>query len=185
MNYVHRLERLVFSLLAMILVSAGAASAQAPTAAQQSAIRSACQSDFRAHCSGVSPGGADALQCLQKNLASLSPSCQSAVSAASPPPAASAPATTAPAATAPATTAPAATAPAAPAKPAATTPKAAPAPQLSPRQEMVLVRQSCGPDFRRFCSTVRLGGGGAAACLSAHAAQLSSTCKSALGSVAR
>jgi hypothetical protein len=50
---------------------------------------------------------------------------------------------------------------------------------------MMLVRQSCGPDFRRFCSNVRLGGGGAAACLKAHAAQLSPTCQGALASVAR
>ena len=56
------------------------------TAAQQSAIRASCRSDFMSKCSGVQPGGAEALQCLQKNVASLSPSCQSAVSATIPKP---------------------------------------------------------------------------------------------------
>jgi hypothetical protein len=35
-------------------------------------------------CSGVTPGGKDALLCLQKNVASLSPACQTAVSATIP-----------------------------------------------------------------------------------------------------
>jgi hypothetical protein len=55
------------------------AGAQAPTQAQQSAIRSACPSDFRAHCAGVQPGGQAALACLQQNMAKLSPGCQSAL----------------------------------------------------------------------------------------------------------
>ena len=64
-------------LLALGFGFAGGAAA-APTEAQQSAIRASCQSDYRAHCASVSPGGAAALQCLQQNLASLSPACQSA-----------------------------------------------------------------------------------------------------------
>src|SRR4051812_2568080 len=70
-------------LLALGIGFAAGGAAAAPTEAQQSAIRSACQSDYRAHCASVSPGGAAALQCLQQNLASLSPACQSAVGAAS------------------------------------------------------------------------------------------------------
>ena len=40
------------------------------TTAQQSAIRGSCRSDFMSHCSGVTPGGKDALTCLQKNVGS-------------------------------------------------------------------------------------------------------------------
>jgi hypothetical protein len=93
--------------------------AQAPSEAQRGAIRSACRSDYIAHCSSVPPGGAESLQCLQKNMSSLSASCKAAVNAVQPPAAK----TDAPAA------APKADAPAAePAKPAATAaPAAAPA----------------------------------------------------------
>src|SRR3982074_2343963 len=66
---------------------------QAPTDAQRSAIRSACRADYEAHCASVPPGGEASLQCLQKNMSSLSPSCQPAVRPVDP--AASAPAATA------------------------------------------------------------------------------------------
>jgi hypothetical protein len=56
------------------------------TSAQQSAIRASCRSDFMSKCSGVTPGGKDALNCLQKNVAALSPACQTAVSATIPAP---------------------------------------------------------------------------------------------------
>ena len=58
--------------------------AQAPSDAQRSAIRSACRSDYMARCSSVTPGGIEALQCLQKNMSSLSSGCQSAVRAVEP-----------------------------------------------------------------------------------------------------
>ncbi|WP_137044007.1 hypothetical protein [Pseudolabrys sp. FHR47] len=87
------------------------------TAEQQSAIKASCRSDFMSKCSGVRPGGAEALQCLQKNVASLSPACQSAVSATLPKPAPAAAAAPPPAAPAPA-----AATPAAPPPPAAATP---------------------------------------------------------------
>jgi hypothetical protein len=64
--------------------------AQQPTPAQQSAIRDACRSDFMSNCSGVQPGGAAALACLQQNAAKTSPACQqalNAVTATSAPPA--------------------------------------------------------------------------------------------------
>ena len=57
------------------------AAAQQPSPAQISAVRSSCRADFMAHCSGVQPGGRDALVCLQKNIAALSTGCQQAVSA--------------------------------------------------------------------------------------------------------
>ncbi len=62
-------------------VAAAAVPAAPPTAQQQNAIKASCRSDFMSHCSGVSPGGQDALACLQRNSASLSPNCQAAVAA--------------------------------------------------------------------------------------------------------
>jgi outer membrane biosynthesis protein TonB len=98
---------------ALVLATlAGVAEAQV-TAEQQSAIRANCGSDFMSKCSRVTPGGKDALVCLQKNVASLSAACKTAVSA------------TIPAETKPAQAAPAAAAAAAPATaPAAETPAA-------------------------------------------------------------
>ncbi len=82
-------------LLALVL-SQGAVAQVTPE--QQSAIKSSCRSDFMSKCSGVRPGGAEALQCLQKNVASLSSSCQTAVSATLPKPAPAAAAAPPPAA---------------------------------------------------------------------------------------
>ena len=88
--------------LLLVAVLAAPAHAQQPTAAQQSAIRDACRSDFMSNCSGVQPGGAAALACLQRNAATASPACQQALQAvatssapapakaSAPPPAASA-----------------------------------------------------------------------------------------------
>src|ERR1041385_6582945 len=75
---------------AIITAIGGSAAAQV-TAAQQTAIRNSCQSDFMAKCSGVTPGSKDALTCLQKNVATLSPACKTAVSATMAAPAATAP----------------------------------------------------------------------------------------------
>ena len=61
----------------------GAAMAQTPTTAQRNAIRASCRADYEAVCAGVPPGGSASLQCLRTNMSSLSPACQSAVSAIS------------------------------------------------------------------------------------------------------
>src|SRR5215831_15089094 len=76
----HCSRRIVRFTLASLVLVAGPAFAQ-PTAEQQSAIRNNCRSDFMSNCSGVTPGGAEALQCLQRNVAKLSPGCQGAVNA--------------------------------------------------------------------------------------------------------
>ena len=78
-----------------------AAETAAPTAAQQSAMRSNCRNDFMSRCSGVTPGGKDALACLQSNVASLSPGCKRVVSATMQGPAPAAAAAAAPAAVGP------------------------------------------------------------------------------------
>src|SRR5580693_5963357 len=72
---------------ALVAVSLDPALAQQPTQAQRDAIRASCRSDFMANCSSVTPGGKEALECLLRNDAKLSPSCQAAVNAAEPKPA--------------------------------------------------------------------------------------------------
>ena len=51
------------------------------------------------------------------------------------------------------------------------------------RQEMALMRQSCGGDYRAYCRGVQPGGGRAIACLSENETRLSPACKGALGEV--
>jgi len=152
-----------------------AAHAQRPSQAQISAIRSACQADYPIHCAGVTPGGAAALQCLQKNVATLSPTCQSAVNAVGQ--------KAAPAQQKSATPTPAAAPGPAP---AITTEPAAPAFRaLTPRQELAVLRSACGADFRQLCADVPLGGGRAISCLRENAASLSPRCTGALVSARR
>ncbi len=123
-------------LCALMLAALSASAAAQVTSAQQSAIRSNCRSDFMSKCSGVQPGGKDALMCLQNNVASLSPGCQSAVRATMP----QEPAKTAAPAAAPspppaAAAAPVATPPAAASKPA--TIVSAPPPKAQPAKRAV------------------------------------------------
>ena len=68
-------------LAAAICLMIAPALAQGPTEAQRDAVKSQCRNDYIAHCSSVPPGGEASLQCLAKNMSSLSPSCQSAVRA--------------------------------------------------------------------------------------------------------
>ena len=149
--------------------------AQRPSQAQIGAIRSACQSDYPVHCAGVPAGGAAALQCLQKNVANVSPACQTAVNAAgqkSTPkqPTAAQKKTTTTEST-PVVADPVAPAPAFRA--------------LTPRQELAVLRSACGPDFRQLCADVPLGRGRAISCLRENAASLSPQCGGALMSARR
>jgi len=172
---------------------AGAASAT-PTAAQQAAIRSACPGDFQSHCAGVSPGGSAALQCLEKNVAKLSSACQSAVKAVMPG-AASTTSTDSSSTSDSSATTDSSDGSAADSDAAASTdqsqpqtqkkstsqPAAAePAVHLTLRQEIFLVREACGPEFRAYCGGIRLGGGNAVNCLRAHSSKLSGACKGAI-----
>jgi hypothetical protein len=138
--------------------------AQQPTQAQQTAIRNSCRNDYMAHCSSVPSGTKQSLQCLAQNMSALSPPCASAVQAAMPP------AASAPSASAPATT----NAP----PPAAASPP--PHPMMTPREVAMLMRRSCGADFRAYCSGVPLGGGRGVECLMRNQARLSQPCKAAL-----
>jgi hypothetical protein len=146
-----------------------------PTSAQISAIKANCRSDYPKVCAGVPTGGAPALECLEKNKAKLSPSCEKAVAAASGGSAAPAAASTA----APAS---------ANAAPAAAAPAAAPAPlvlrPMLPREVLFVARQACGADVRALCSGVPIGGGRIIECLASQPAALSPTCREALGQFA-
>ena len=173
------------ALVAAATMLAGAALAQAPTEAQRDAIRSDCRSDYMAHCSSVPPGGAASLQCLQKNMSSLSASCQSAVKAVEAP-AAAAPKAETPAAAAPAKPAEAAPKTAAePAKPAAPAAKsaAAPAAKKPSDAEAAAIRSACRSDYQKNCAGVPPGGAASLSCLEKNKARLSAPCQQAVGAV--
>jgi hypothetical protein len=170
------------AMLAAAIVISASAFAQAPTDAQREAIRSACRSDYMAHCSSVPPGGLESLQCLQKNMSSLSGSCKSAVSAVEAPAAAPAAKSETPAA------APQAETPAAaePAKPATTAAPAAPkaaagTPAKKPTDaQIAAIRSACRSDYPKVCAGVPTGGAPALQCLDKNKAKVSSGCQQAL-----
>ena len=116
-----------FAGLAITLATIAPALAQ-PSQAEQDALRANCRSDFMSKCRGVTPGGAEAFQCLKKNVASLSAGCQGAVNAINPPAAAAAPAAAAP----PPAPKPAAVAPAPALAPVAVAPAPTSAPVPAP-----------------------------------------------------
>src|SRR5229473_2428205 len=84
-NTLRRAATLWASMATVIFAGLAPAFSQTPTDAQRSAIRSECRSDYEVHCASVPPGGAASLQCLQKNMSSLSSGCQTAVRAVEPP----------------------------------------------------------------------------------------------------
>ena len=160
--------------LLAVTIFATAAGAQAPSQAQRDAIKSQCRGDYMAHCSSVPPGGAESLQCLQKNMSSLSAGCAGAVKAVQPPAAPKAETAPAPAPakeSAPTAArtepAPAATTTAKPAAPTAA-PKAAataaPAQQPSSAQ-ISAIRSACRSDYPKVCAGVPTGGAPALQCL--------------------
>ena len=139
--------------------------AKQPTSAQKAAIRSACRSDYPRVCAGVPTGGAPALQCLEKNKAKVSASCQKAVAAAGDggaPAAGGAPAT------------------AATASPAAAAPPALVLRPMRPREVLFVMRSACGGDVRALCPGVEPGGGRIIECLATQAASLSPACQGVL-----
>ena len=205
-------KALVTLALAGLCLLAGPAAAQ-PSKVQQDAIRNHCRSDFMANCMSVKPGGAEALQCLERDMAKLSQACRGAVTAlrpppappparaASPPPAAPLPATSAavpqpaapPPPAAPATPARAATPPPAavqtPTRATAPSPSkpARPAPAATAgsvsASQQAAIRQSCQSDFMARCRGVQPGGAAALQCLQRHGAQLSPACKNAVAAL--
>jgi len=152
------------TLLVGLSLFAGAvtAGAQQPSQAQVGAVKQSCRTDYQSFCSGVPTGGSAALQCLQGHVASLSPACQTAVSAAAGGASARPPAQ------------------ASQSPPAYRAPTSPPPAPMSPREEAALMRRSCGGDYRAYCQGVRPGEGRALACLSENQARLSPPCRGAL-----
>jgi hypothetical protein len=143
---------------------AAAAAPAKPTAQQTAAIRAACRLDFMSHCSGVQPGGAEALQCLKRNDAQLSAACRSATAAIGG----------------------GGAGPAAPSGAAVAAPAVAPIgpmPTLRPREALAIV-QICGVEVRSLCAGVPFGGGRIISCLAANASSLSPSCYGALSAAA-
>ena len=174
-----------FALVGAALIAAAApALSQGPSQAQRDAVKSQCRSDYIAHCSSVPPGGEASVQCLAKNMSSLSAGCQSAVRAvqAAAAPKSDAKTDAAPAAAAPAKTetAPAAatakpaTEPAAP-KAAATTAAKQPS-----DAQVSAIRSACRSDYPKVCAGVPTGGAPALQCLEKNKAKLSAGCGNAV-----
>jgi hypothetical protein len=182
---------------------------QGPTEAQRAAVKAQCRSDYIAHCSDVTPGGAAALQCLQKNMASLSASCQSAVRAveasvekaepkaeakpeskpestpaetAAKPATEPAPTTAQPTEPAAAAARPASEPSAAPAASKATSAKAAgsAAPGKPSSAQIAAIRSACRSDYPKVCAGVPTGGAAALQCLEKNKAKLSAGCEQAV-----
>jgi hypothetical protein len=183
-NTLRRAATLWASITTVIFASLAPAFSQAPTDAQRSAIRSECRSDYEVHCASVPPGGAASLQCLQKNMSSLSSGCQTAVRAVEPP--AAPKAESAPAA-APKTeskteskTKSATAKPAETAAPAASK-AAADAPAKKPSSAQVAaIRSACRSDYQKVCAGVPTGGAPALQCLEKNKSKVSPACEQAV-----
>ena len=132
--------------------------AQQPSPKQIATIRQACRSDFISHCSGVQPGGREALACLQNNAAQLSATCRSAISAAVPNRQPPQPVTAAP------------------------QPQQAQGPE---QDQLAAVRRACTlDDFVSHCSWIAPNSPELLLCLRANASQLSASCQSVLATSA-
>jgi hypothetical protein len=188
-------KRLV--LAAMLLsVWFAPALAQQPTPDQIAAIRQSCRADFMSRCTGVQPGGKDALECLKRNAGSVSASCRSALDAVGPKPAAGgaepAPVAAPPPAAPPAPAAnkpePAGAPPASPPEPPPAT--GPPAPERGPTEagnppspQVAAVGSACRADFGVHCPGVKPGGAAALRCLQVNAAALSPRCRRAVEAI--
>jgi hypothetical protein len=142
---------------------ATAALGQAPSEAQRAAIKSQCRKDYMAHCSSIPPGGEASLQCLQKNMSSLSASCASAVRAVEAPE------------TAPSTTTATPTTETAPPKAAASTAVKQPS-----TARISAIRTACRSDYPKVCAGVPTGGAPALQCLEKNKTKLSAACEKAV-----
>ena len=172
-----RVAALLTSLAAIAFATP--AFSQAPTDAQRSAIRSQCRSDYEAHCASVPPGGMASLQCLQKNMSSLSSGCQSAVRAVEAPAEPKADVKTEPKSEPAAGSAPAA------AKPTETATE--PAPKTAGKTakkpssaQVAAIRSACRSDYQKTCAGVPTGGAAALNCLETNKSKLSASCQQAV-----
>jgi hypothetical protein len=162
---------------------ATSAFAQGPSEAQRAAVKAQCRSDYMAHCSSVTPGGKEALECLAQHMSSLSGGCQAAVKAVQ----AAVEPKEEPKQETKEEAKPEAKPEAAPAtqaaKPAAEgVPKAAAtAPAKKPSSaQIAAVKSNCRSDYMKACAGVPTGGAAALQCLEENEAKLSPSCKKAV-----
>lgn len=177
-------DALFCALAAALTIAVTTPSFAQPTEAQKEAVKSACRSDYMAHCSSVTPGGEEALQCLAKNMSSLSGSCQSAVKAVE----ASAAPKSEPAKSEPAKSeaAPAAAPKAGTAKPASEPKgesKTAAAAGKPTSAQAAAIKSACRGDYPKVCASVPPGGAPALECLEKNRAKVSAGCSKALAAV--
>jgi hypothetical protein len=179
-------DALLCAMTAALVIAVATPSFAQPTEAQKEAVKSACRSDYMAHCSSVTPGGEAALQCLAKNMSSLSGGCQSAVKAIE----ASAEPKSEPAKSEPAKTeaAPAAAPKTEAAKPAAepkgeSKPAATTAAKKPTDAQASAIRSACRGDYPKVCAGVPTGGAPALECLEKNKAKVSAGCSKALAAV--
>ena len=145
---------------------------------------------IEAHCASIPPGGMASLQCLQKNMSSLSSGCQSAVRAVGTPSEAKTAPPAAPAKTESETAvAPKAESAAAP-RPAGrrgrgqAPPKAATATTSKPSNaNIAAIRSACRSDYSRVCAGVPTGGAPALQCLEKNKSRVSAACQKAVAAV--
>jgi hypothetical protein len=182
-NTLRRAATLWASMATVIFAGMMPIFAQAPTDAQRSAIRSECRSDYQAHCASVPPGGAASLQCLQKNISSLSSGCRTAVRAVEPP----APKAESAPAAAPNTeskteskTESATAKPAEAAAPAAPKAAAGAAAKKPSSAQVAAIRSACRSDYQKVCAGVPTGGAAALQCLEKNKSKVSPACEQAV-----
>jgi outer membrane biosynthesis protein TonB len=176
-------------LLTATFALATPAFAQAPSEAQREAIKSSCRSDYIAHCSSIPPGGAASLECLQKNMSSLSASCASAVRAVEAPAAAPKTAEEPKAEPKPEKAEEPRTEPKAEPKSeaketkSAAEPKAASAAKKPSQAQISAIRSACRGDYPKVCAGVPTGGAPALECLEKNKAKVSAACAKAVAAV--
>jgi hypothetical protein len=176
-------------LLAAAFALTTQALAQAPSDAQRAAIKSSCRSDYIAHCSSIPPGGAASLECLRKNMGSLSASCAGAVRAVEAP--AAAPKTAEEPKAEPKTEKaeePKAEPKAEPKSEAketkpATEPKAASNTRKPSQAQTSAIKSACRSDYMKVCAGVPAGGAPALECLEKNKAKVSAVCAKAVAAI--
>ena len=179
-NTLRRAATLWASMATVIFTGLTPAFSQAPTDAQRSAIRSECRSDYQAHCASVPPGGAASLQCLQKNMSSLSSGCQTAVRAVEAPTAPKAESAPAAAPNAGSKTESATAKPAETAAPAAPKAAADAAAKKPSSAQVAAIRSACRSDYQKVCAGVPTGGAAALQCLEKNKSKVSPACEQAV-----
>ena len=179
-NTLRRAATLWASMATVIFTGLTPAFSQAPTDAQRSTIRSECRSDYQAHCASVPPGGAASLQCLQKNMSSLSSGCQTAVRAVEAPTAPKAESAPAAAPNAGSKTESATAKPAETAAPAAPKAAADAAAKKPSSAQVAAIRSACRSDYQKVCAGVPTGGAPALQCLEENKSKVSPACEQAV-----